>query len=39
MVAPHAGQLNCVPSVTRPHQGHVCVRVGWFGAVPPKVIG
>src|SRR5947209_4820274 len=38
MVAPQAGQFNCVPSEARPHQGHVCVRVGWFGAVPPKVM-
>src|SRR5207237_9007291 len=26
--APQAGQLKRVPSVTSPHQGHVCVRVG-----------
>jgi hypothetical protein len=36
--APQAGQLNCVPSVTSPHHGHVCARVGWFGALTPKVI-
>src|ERR1700704_6433556 len=27
IVAPHAGQLRRAPSLTRPHQGHVCVDI------------
>src|SRR6266436_1542595 len=28
MVAPHAGQLRFAPSLTKPHQGQVCVGMG-----------
>src|SRR2546430_308949 len=35
MVAPHAGQLRFEPSLTRPHQGQVCV--GMFFPMSDKL--